>query len=115
MTQKSIKIFINASYSKPPRKTNPTNKTDVYHIDDVWSLDRLDLKHYGPENNRGCRYVLVIIDNFSKFDWRKPLKIKNAQTKDSFEKVLTSSKRKPDLVETDLQIEDFTVIIFKFS
>ena len=39
------------------------------------------LKNYGPENNRGYRYVLVIIDNFSKFVWTKSLKNKKAQTK----------------------------------
>ena len=61
MTQKKIKIFINEIYSKPPKKNHATKKTDVYHIDDIWSLDILDLKEYGPENNRGHRYVLVII------------------------------------------------------
>ena len=66
MTQKNIKIFINEIYSKPPKKYYPTNKTDVYHIDDIWSLEILDLKDYGTENNRGYRYVLVIIDNFSR-------------------------------------------------
>ena len=73
MTQKSIKIFINEIYSKPPKKKSATNKTDVYHIDDIRSLDKLDLKDYGPENNKGYRYVLVIIDNFSKFAWTIPL------------------------------------------
>ena len=102
MTQKNIKIFINEIYSKPPKKNYITNKTDVYYIDDIWSLDILDLKDYGPENNRGCRYVLVTIDNFSKFGWTIPLKNKNAQTiKDSFENILISSKRKPGLIETD--------------
>ena len=102
MTQKNIKIFINEIYSKPPRRNYPTNKTDVYHIDDIWSLDILDLKDYGPENNRNYRYVLVIIDNFSKFGWTIPLKNKNAQTiKDSFENILITSKRKPNLIETD--------------
>ena len=48
MTQKSIKIFINEIYSKGPQKSYPTNKTDVYQIYDIWSLDILDLKHYGP-------------------------------------------------------------------
>ena len=101
MTQKDIKIFINEIYSKPLKKYYATNKTDVYHIDDIWSLDILDLKDYGPENNRGYRYVLVIIDNFSNFGWTFPLK-KNAQTiKDSFENILISSKRKPNLIESD--------------
>ena len=91
MAQKNIKIFINEICIKGPKKNFATNKTDVYHIDDIWSLDLLDLKDYGPENNRNCRYVLVIIDNFSKFGWTVPLKNKNARTiKDSFENILIS-------------------------
>ena len=94
MTQKNIKIFISEIYSKPPKKNYITSKTDVYHIDDIWSLDILDLKDYGRENNKGYRYVLVPIDNFSKIGWTKPLKNKNAQTKkDSFENILINSKR----------------------
>ena len=102
MTQKNIKIFINEIYSKPPKKNYITNKTNVYYIDDIWSLDILDLKDYGPKNNKGYRYVLVIIDNFSKFGWTVPLKNKNSQTiKDSFENILIKSKRSPNLIETD--------------
>ena len=102
MTQKNIKIFLNEIYSKRSRKSYPTNKTDVYHIDEIWSLDKLDLKEYVPKNNRGYRYVLVIVDNFSKFGWTVPLKNKNAQTiKDSFENILISSKRKPNLIKSD--------------
>ena len=115
MTQKNIKIFINEIYSKPPKQSYATNKTDVYHIDDIWSLDILDPKDYGPENNRGYRYVLVIIDNFSKFGWTVPLKNKNAQTtKDSFEIILINSKRKPGLIETDRGKEIYNNIIQDF-
>ena len=67
MTQKSNKSFINEICSKPPKKIYAANKTDVYHIEDIWSLDILDLKDYGPENNQGYRYILLIIDNSSKF------------------------------------------------
>ena len=115
MTQKNIKIFINEIYSKGPKKYYPTNETDVYHIDDTWSLDILDLKDYGPENNRGYRYVLVIIDNFSKYGWTIPLKNKNAQTiKDSFENILINSKRKPNLIETDRGKEFYNNIFQDF-
>ena len=79
-----------------------TNKTDVYHRVEIWSLDMLDLKVYGPENNRNYRYVLVILDNFSKFGWTLPLRKKIAQTiKDASEVFLISSRRKPNLKETD--------------
>ena len=102
MTQKYIEKIINEIYSNPPKQNYTTNKTDVYHIGDIWSLDNLDFKYYGPENNRGFRYVLVTIDNFSKFGWTVPLKNKIAQTmKDSSEQLLINSKRKPSLIETD--------------
>ena len=115
MTQKNIKIFINEIYSKPPKKNYITNKTDVYHIDDIWSLDILDLKDYGPENNRGHRYVLVVIDNFSKFGWTIPIKNKNAQTiKDSFESILINSKRSPNLIESDRGKEFYNIIFQDF-
>ena len=92
-----------------------TDKTNVYHIDNIWSLDILDLKDYGPENNRGYRYVLIIIDNFSKFGWTIPLKNKNAQTtKDSFENILISSKRKPNLIESDRGKEFYNNIFQDF-
>ena len=115
MTQKNIKNFINEIYSKPPRKNYPTNKTDVHHIDDTWSLDILDLKDYGPKNNRGYRYVLVIVDNFSKYGWTIPIKNKNAQTiKDSFENILINSKRSPNLIETDRGKEFYNNIFQDF-
>ena len=115
MTQKNIKIFINEIYRKGPKRYYATNKTNVYYIDDIWSLDILDLKDYGPKNNRGYRYVLVIIDNFSKFGWTVPVKNKNAQTiKDSFENVLISSKRKPNLIESDRGKEFYNNIFQDF-
>ena len=115
MTQKNIKIFKNEIYSKPPKKNYITNKTDVYSIDDIWSSDILDLKDYGLKNNKGYRYVLVTIDNFSKNGWTVPLKNKNAQTiKDSFENILTNSKRKPNLIESDRGKEFYNNIFQDF-
>ena len=71
-------------------------------------MDILDLKDYGAENNISFRYVLVIIDNFSKFDWTVPLKNKNSLTiKDSIENNLINSKRKPNLIESDRGKEFF--------
>ena len=106
MTQKSIELFINEIFSKAPKKNYSTKKTNVYLIDEIWSLEILDLKDYGPENNRGYRYVLDIIDNFSKFGWTVPLENKKAQTKknissNSFENIIIYSKIKPNLIESD--------------
>ena len=115
MSQKNIKIFINEIYSKGPKKNYATNKTDFHHADDTCSLDISDLKDYGHENNKNYRYVLVIIDNFSKFGRTVPLKNKNAQTiKDSFENISMSSKRRPNLIESDRGKEFYNNIFQDF-
>ena len=74
MTQKTYKIFVNKIYSKGPKHCYIINKKGVSYIDDIWSLDILDLKEYGAENNRGYRYVSEVFDSFSKFGWTLPLK-----------------------------------------
>ena len=113
MIQKTIKNVINEIYSKASKENYPTNKTDVYHKDEIYRFYVLDRKRYGPGNNRGYRYVLVITDNFSKFGWTVHLKNKNAQTiRDTFENILISSKRKPDLIQTD-QTKKFYNSIFQ--
>ena len=96
------KIFIDEIYSKPPKKNYPTNKTIIKSIDDTWSSDLLDMNDYGPKNNKGYRYILVVIDNFSKFGWTIPLKNKFSQSiTDAFSEIIKSSNRKPNLLETD--------------
>ena len=113
-SEKQIK-YLKTKFIPNQLKRIITNKTDVHYIDDIWSLDILDLKDYGPENNRGYRYVFVIIDNFSKYGWTVPLKNKNAQTiKDSFEIILIKSKRSPNLIETDCGKEFYNNIFQDF-
>ena len=98
-----IKIFIEEIYSRSPKKNYGTNETITRSIDDTWSSDFLDINDYGPKNNRGYRYVLVVIDNFSEFGWTIPLKNKYAQSiTDTFSEFIKSSNREPNLLETDV-------------
>ena len=76
-----VKMFVDEVYSSPPRKNYFTNKTRIKCIDDIWSSDLLDMNDYGPKINKGYRYILVVIDNFSKIGWTFPLKNKYAQSK----------------------------------
>ena len=95
MIQTNIKLFVDENYSKPRKKIYITNKTDVYHTDDIWSLDILDLKKYGPENNKNCRYALVVIGNLSEVGWKIPFKNENDETtKNSSEKNFDEFKKK---------------------
>ena len=100
--QQLIDTFINEIYSKPPKKNYETNKTLLKSIDDTWSADLLQMDDYGVENNKGYRYILTVIDNFSKFGWTVPLKNKFAKTvTEAFSNIINNSKRKPKLLETD--------------
>ena len=97
-----IKIFFDENYSRPPNKNYETNKTMIKSVDDTWSSDLLDMNDYGPKNNKGYRYILLVIDNFSKFGWTIPLKNKFSQSiSDAFSEIIKSSNRKPNLFETD--------------
>ena len=96
------KIFFDENFSKPPKKDYPTNKTIIKSIDDTWSTDSSDMNDCVIKNNKCYRCNLVVIDNFSKFDWTIPLKNKDGQSiTDAFSQILNSSKRKPNVLETD--------------
>ena len=107
------KIFIAEIYSKPPRKNYPTNKIVYNHIDEIWSIDLVDMIDYKISNNKGFRYIFIVIDNFSKYLWAIPLKNKYSQTiTNEFSIILSTSKRKPLKIESDRGSE-FYISIFQ--
>ena len=110
-----IKIFINEIYSKPPRKNYPTNKVIYNHNDEIWSIDLADMIDYKTSNNKGFRYIFIIIDNFSKYLWAIPLKNKYSQTiTNEFSNILTTSKRSPLKLESDRGTEFYNSIFQNF-
>ena len=58
----------------------PTNKIVYNNIDEIWSIDLVDMIDYKISNNKCYRYIFVIIDNFSKCFWAIPLKKIKSQT-----------------------------------
>ena len=105
------KIFIDEKYSKPPRRNYPTNKIIYNHIDEIWSIDLADMIDYKISNNKGFRYIFIVIDNFSKYLWAIPLKNKYSQTiKNEFSNIITTSKRKPLKIESDRGSEFYNSI-----
>ena len=64
-------------------------------------------------NNKGFRYIFVIVDNFSKYLWAIPLKNKYSQTvTNEFSNIITTSKRKPIEKKSDRGTE-FYISIFQ--
>ena len=115
MKRDLIKNYIDGIYSKPPKKSYPTNKIIYNHVDEIWSIDLADMIDYKISNNKGFRYIFIIIDNFSKNLWAIPLKNKYSQTiTNEFSKILTTSKRKPLKVESDRGSEFYNSIFQNF-
>ena len=109
------KLFIDEIYSKPPRRHFPTNKIVYNHVDEIWSIDLADMIDYKNSNNKGFRYIFVVIDNFSKYLWAIPLKNKYSQTIiNEFSNILIKSKRKPLKVESDRGTEFYNSIFQNF-
>ena len=84
----------------------PTNKIIYNHIDEIWSMDLANMVNYKTSNNKGLRYIFIILDNSSKYLWATPLKSSQTITNE-FSNILTTSKRKPLKIESDRGTEFF--------
>ena len=51
--------------------------------------------------NKGFRFLLCVIDIFSKYAWVVPLKNKGISIVNAFQKILNDSNRKPNKIRLD--------------
>ena len=58
----------------------------VFSKDEIWSADLVDMQAFSSFN-KGFKYILTVIDVFSKYAWAVPIKDKSA-TK-AFEKIVS--------------------------
>jgi hypothetical protein len=73
----------------------------VRGIDAVWAVDLIDMQHYAKDNDN-YRFILAVIDVFSKFGWMRALKSKSGtEVASALNDIITSSGRKPTHVWSD--------------
>lgn len=69
-------------------------------IDHNWHADLVEISF--PAQNENYRYILMVIDNLSKYGWAIPLKNKKAESaKKALVSLVKSTKRKPLILTTD--------------
>ena len=67
----------------------------------IWGVDLADMQLIS-KYNKGIRYLLCVIDLFSKYAWVVPLKDKKGVSIiNAFQSILNSSKRKPNKIWVD--------------
>ena len=106
-------LSTNKSYTmyRPVKKVNKRSKVLVSGIDDQFEADlaSLDKEKYVTANE-GYKFLLVVIDVFSRFLWVRALKDKSATSViAAFEDIFKSSNRLPRRMRSDRGTE-FTAI-----
>ena len=68
---------------------------DVYGVDDIWGADLVEMQEWS-RINKGYKYMLNVIDVYSKYAWSVPLKDKKGDTvTETFKYIVRSSNRIP--------------------
>ena len=102
--------FRNASYGKirswlrgqevyslfrPARRNFPRNETPMYKTDWIWEADLMDMSSYSSYND-GYKYVLCVVDIFTRYAWTAALKSKKASEMVAALKSIMEAGRKPE-------------------
>jgi Integrase core domain len=86
---------------RPKRKRFPRNFYNVNNIADLWQTDLICWENLAEYNDE-YKYILVVIDCFSKFAYTVPLKSKNADTVvGAFKKIFDDVKLTPIRMSSD--------------
>ena len=102
---------------RPARKIFPRRSVITRFIDDLWQADLMDMQSHS-KNNYGFKFILVVIDTYSKYVWVEALKNKSGKecTK-GMSNIL--KKANPKLLQTDNGTEfyniQFSILKIKIS
>ena len=86
---------------KSKRKTFQRRRIFSPDVDHIWTMDLLDIHRFSRQNTN-FRFILVVLDVFSRFAWARPLKDKTAKSvANSLQDIITTSGRKPKKIWSD--------------
>jgi len=89
---------------KPARLRYSTRPYKTAGIDQQWQADLVEMIPYEGVN-KGYRYLLTVIDLFSRYAWAKPIKDKTGkEVKRAFQEIFAKG-RKPQRLQTDEGLE----------
>ena len=90
---------------KPVKRKFQRRHVNAFSIDDVWGADLVDMREW-EKQNKGYKYMLNVIDVFSKYAWSIPMKNKTGGTTfEAFRKIANESGRIPKHLWVDKGLE----------
>ena len=85
---------------KPITRKFTKRRVFVKGVDEIWAADLVEMGRFS-DWNKGFKYLLMVIDVFSKFGWIEPLKDKKGETVAAAFKKIFKLSRQPRLLWTD--------------
>ena len=86
---------------KPKRNIFPRRRIFSPNVDFIWTMDLLDTQKLSRVN-KNFKYILVVLDIFSRFAWARPLKNKGGIcVKNALRDIMEYSGRKPFKIQSD--------------
>ena len=103
---------------KPARRNYTRRNFDVRGLDETWQADLVEMIPYARDN-KGYRYLLTIIDTFSKYAWAIPVKRKTGKDVSEAMKSVLVKGRVPKNLQTDRGKEfynaDFQILMSRYK
>ena len=98
----SLLKILSKELHKPALKKFQRRKIETRGIDQIWALDLVDMPSDMTEDNDGYRYILVVVDSFSRFAFGVALQSKSARdTLNALKEIIEESKREPKMLHCD--------------
>ncbi|XP_051156394.1 uncharacterized protein LOC127289561 [Leptopilina boulardi] len=94
------KLALVKELHKPARRNYLRRKFDIRGIDETWQADLVEMTTYAKEN-KGYKYILTVIDIFSKFAWAVPVKTKTGEDVTAAMKSVLDQGRVPKNLHVD--------------
>ena len=115
ISRNKIKEWLKEQYTytlhKPIIHRFKRNRVIVGAMDEEWEADLVIMDSISKAN-KGCNYILTVIDVLSKFAWVEPIKTKSGENLvNAFEKICKKG-RQPEKLHTDKGTE-FTNRLFQ--
>lgn len=98
----NIKETVVDELHKPARKNYQRRRTIVKGLNDLWQADLVEMQPYA-KFNKGYRYILVVINAFSKYVWTQPLKSKKGKDVTLAMKIILDRTNIPKNLQTNLE------------
>ncbi|XP_015120055.1 uncharacterized protein LOC107043201 [Diachasma alloeum] len=85
---------------RPARRNYARRRVEVRGVDETWQADLVDMSAYAHENG-GYKYLLTVIDIFSKYAWTVPTKTRNGKDVSSAMASVLEQGRVPQKLHVD--------------